>query len=253
MACHLGTLRPKKTGPLSALEMERIRTVVPHLQRVFAVIDERDSLIAERDVLKGLFDSGGAGAVLLDQLGGILAINSPARRAMERNSALEERAGRLCAAKPAEDQKLQEAIRKALDPWLRDAAGEGVLVTQTGKDGEDGPVPLRLVIVPAHGGAKLSPSVSSTAAIVLILDPDAAARIDVGALRRFFSLSRAEAEVAAKIASGLSIAECAEALHLSQHTIRSHVKKLFLKTGTNQQSALVSMLLRAQPPPMSNE
>jgi DNA-binding CsgD family transcriptional regulator len=48
------------------------------------------------------------------------------------------------------------------------------------------------------------------------------------------------------LASGLSVAEVARQLHVSHHTVRSHLKSLFQKTGTTPQSALVSRILRLQ-------
>jgi DNA-binding CsgD family transcriptional regulator len=54
--------------------------------------------------------------------------------------------------------------------------------------------------------------------------------------------------VAVSLACGLSVAESADRLHVSHHTVRSHLKSLFLKTGTTLQSALVSLILRLQAP-----
>jgi DNA-binding CsgD family transcriptional regulator len=107
---------------------------------------------------------------------------------------------------------------------------------------------LWLLIVRARRGETLTPSSSAPAAIVQIIDPAAPPWIDQEALRRVFSLSKAEAVVAASLASGLSVTETADSLHVSHHTVRSHLKTLFLKTRTNQQSSLVSLILRLHAP-----
>lgn len=243
---NLGTLRPKSKGRLTPLEFDRLEAASTHFQKVLRVQEERDCLTTQRDLLAGVFNTSGLGFVLLDQTGGVLVTNSRAKAILEQAHTLVEKDGQLLAVNAEENRVLHEVIRRTLDPWEREKAPSGEIVS-LGAQREEG-APLRLLIVPANPGKSLTPSATSAAAIVQIVDRDAPLRIDHGTLRRLFSLSRAEAEVGEKLAGGLSIVEIAEELHVSQHTVRSHLKNLFLKTSTNQQSALVSLILRLQPP-----
>lgn len=245
MCSLFGTLRSKAAGRLTAAEIDRIRAVTSHLHRVLRIQEEQDALLTERDLLKGLFETTAVGLVLLDPSGDVLTANTRARSILERANVLTEREGRLHAIRRADEAQLQAAISHALDPWDRIVPGETV-VLEAPVPGAAGP--LRLLIMPAQPGRLQGPSVKSPAALVHILDPSAPLPTDQATLQKLFAFSRAEAQVAARLAAGLNVAEAAADLHVSEHTVRSHLKSLFSKTGTNQQSSLVSMLLRLQPP-----
>lgn len=67
-------------------------------------------------------------------------------------------------------------------------------------------------------------------------------------LRTLFGLTRAEAQVGAALARGGCLAEIAAALGISVTTARTHVARIFLKTGTRQQSQLVALVAAVQLP-----
>lgn len=242
----LSVSRAKRAGPLTMTEMDRLRFLVPHLQRVLRIQDESADLGAQRQILHGLFDQTVVGFVLLDQSGAVLAANTAARAVLDSGTVLRTENHVLRGACHCGDEALREAIQRALNPSRKSAGGE-VVVLGKQRTESAGPL-LRLLIVPARQGETLPPSSGSPAIVVYVFDPEAPPRIDREALRRVFSLSKAEAAVAVNLACGLSVAETADFLHVSPHTVRSHLKNLFLKTETTQQSALVSLILRLQSP-----
>ncbi|MCF4128261.1 helix-turn-helix transcriptional regulator [Methylobacterium sp. SyP6R] len=67
-------------------------------------------------------------------------------------------------------------------------------------------------------------------------------------LRTLFGLTRAEAQVGAGLAHGGCLAEIAAELGISVTTARTHVARIFLKTGTRQQSQLVALVAAVQLP-----
>lgn len=67
-------------------------------------------------------------------------------------------------------------------------------------------------------------------------------------LRTLFGLTRAEAQVGAALARGGCLAEIAAELGISVTTARTHVARIFLKTGTRQQSQLVALVAAVQLP-----
>jgi len=65
------------------------------------------------------------------------------------------------------------------------------------------------------------------------------------AIRERYSLTAAEAITAELIAAGCSIADISSRLHRSRETVRTHVKRLFQKTGAGTQRKL-GRLLRSE-------
>ncbi|MFH6785994.1 MULTISPECIES: helix-turn-helix transcriptional regulator [Methylobacterium] len=76
---------------------------------------------------------------------------------------------------------------------------------------------------------------------------DAQGRIEVQ-LRTLYGLTRAEAQVGGALARGGCLAEIAAELGISVTTARTHVARIFLKTGTKQQSQLVALVAAVQLP-----
>lgn len=244
----LSVSRSKRAGRLSELEMDRIRWLVPHLQRVVRIQDETSGLMTQRDILRDLFDQSAAGVVLLDQRGAVLTANARAQAALDSGMLLSTKERLMRASCGECDKALQEAIDRVLDPFEDSSGGEIVSLGKKPSGQDDAGPRLRLLVLPAGHGGTLAPSSGSPAVVVHIFDPAAMPHIDQETLRKFFQLSKAEATVAESLACGFSVAETADHLHVSHHTVRSHLKSLFLKTRTTQQSALVSLILRLQSP-----
>ena len=64
-------------------------------------------------------------------------------------------------------------------------------------------------------------------------------------LQQLLGLSPRESHLAIGLANGMSLDEIADESGVKRSTVRSQLRSLFQKTGVNQQSALVSMVLRS--------
>jgi DNA-binding CsgD family transcriptional regulator len=67
-------------------------------------------------------------------------------------------------------------------------------------------------------------------------------------LHGLFDLTPAEAEVSRRLLDGRTIGEIAKVRGLSIETLRAQLKSIFMKTGTDRQSALVGLLSGLRPP-----
>lgn len=63
-----------------------------------------------------------------------------------------------------------------------------------------------------------------------------------------FQLTRAEADLANRLAIGQQLSDIAEDKQVSKHTVRSQLKHLFFKTETCSQNELIALLNRVLPP-----
>ena len=80
---------------------------------------------------------------------------------------------------------------------------------------------------------------------LLTRDPNQDQDFDETSLREAYDLTPAEIRVAAEITSGKRIEELADALKITPSTARTHLKRIFDKTGTGRQSELVRVMLSA--------
>lgn len=82
----------------------------------------------------------------------------------------------------------------------------------------------------------------NVAAYALLASPGNALLPSVDIITALFDLTPAEAQVARSIADGKSISTLAAELGVSRETVRTHLKKAFMKTSTRRQSELGALL-----------
>lgn len=68
------------------------------------------------------------------------------------------------------------------------------------------------------------------------------------AFAKLYGLTGAELRVLLALAQGLSGNEAADMLGLSESTVRSHLQRIFSKTGATRQAALLQLLHNSTPP-----
>jgi len=77
----------------------------------------------------------------------------------------------------------------------------------------------------------------------VLIDLDRRIEPPVEVLRRIYGLTRAESQVAMRVLNGDGLAPIAEELSVSLTTVRTHLQRIFDKTGTHRQAELVRLLL----------
>jgi DNA-binding CsgD family transcriptional regulator len=78
-----------------------------------------------------------------------------------------------------------------------------------------------------------------------VTDLEAEVSLPEQRLRDLFGLTPAETRVALALFDGLSPADAATGLGVSFHTVRNQLVRIFEKTGTNRQTELVRLMMRA--------
>lgn len=166
---------------------------------------------------------------------GTVTWKSPAAAAaLEDDDDLTIRNGRVRFRDAAADRKLQAALRwaAARDTRLLPQRGALPIVIEAGEG-----LPTRIYWVFAEGGQII------VSLHVPGIDED---RLEVAAA--VFGLSPAQKQVAGLVVDGLSHREIAERLAISANTVRTHLDRVFDKTGVRTQPALVRVLLSSAPP-----
>ena len=80
-------------------------------------------------------------------------------------------------------------------------------------------------------------------ALLFICDPAYTVVVDQESLRALYGVTRSEAVFAKLLVGGKSVEEAADALCVSIHTARTHLKRILMKTDAGRQSELLRVLL----------
>lgn len=88
----------------------------------------------------------------------------------------------------------------------------------------------------------------AAAALAVVIDPAARASGAQALHAQAFNLTRREADLAGALLGGHSVESAAAALSLSMPTARTHLSRIFGKTGTTTQARLIALLGRISSP-----
>jgi DNA-binding CsgD family transcriptional regulator len=139
-------------------------------------------------------------------------------------------------------------LQSFLDEWSQEwdnwAPESALLEREVPGNGEQRALLLEAVpIVPVGArGPKPNPKPPYRVLICVSLPEERSAQFAF--FQNKLDLTAAECRVAAEAAEGSTPAEIAGQLGLSVHTVRSHLKRMFLKAGVHSQAGLVRALLQ---------
>jgi DNA-binding CsgD family transcriptional regulator len=135
--------------------------------------------------------------------------------------------------------------RRQLDQFLEAALGMRRLL--------EPPLPIRLATPGCRGlilrAAPIAPNndvfdVFRPAALVTLTDLDRPYRVKRNELVALFGLTEREADVASQVSEGKTTEQAAQALSISEHTLRQHLKAIFGKMEISRQADLVAIVAR---------
>jgi DNA-binding CsgD family transcriptional regulator len=245
-----GIRRPTREGAFAADEIALFERIAPHLVRAVEVQRRLWRLALARQ--PACVDTGRdhTGSILIDGAGTVILLDDAAKESLDTGDGLRLEKGRIRAGNGGTSEALDRLIRACASPGQANkAAGTTLTIPLRGKRR-----PLQAVVSPFHALNRAADlawlGIPRPAAIVAIADPERAHRIPAERLRTQFGLTRAETALAREIAKGDGRQAAAARLGISVGTARTHLMRVFEKTGVRRQAELVRLLLerRAEPP-----
>ncbi len=228
--------RSSNQGAFTLEELAEFDRLVPHWQRVAQMRHRLVELRAGQDLLAASLDTFAMPTLLFDELGRIAHQNRGAQALLDAGVSLSRRDDRLVGATPASTRSISLEVSHAMRAHrdgLERAPGI-VLVERAGR------LPLTLMTLPLRGQGEHA---VRGGALMFVFDPEITPVITADLVRRLFDLSAAESELAVALCSGQSPEEVAADRGRALSTVRSQIRSLFAKTGTNRQADLVGLLL----------
>lgn len=239
---NLSLLRGKEMGIYTDDEAHLLSLLVPHLQRAFRIGQLLEGLRVEREMLSQTLAKLPQGAIIVSRAGQLIFANPSAEQILARQEGLRlDRQGNLEASLANAHKQLRQMIESAGQPAsLLPAHCGGIFQLER----HSGLRPLSLLISPlnleiSHHNYQ-HPSV-----LIFINDPDQQTEAVEERLQHLYTLTPAEAKLAIVLIRGKNIVEAAAELGVSHNTTRTHLKRIFQKTGTHRQSELVKLLLNS--------
>jgi DNA-binding CsgD family transcriptional regulator len=230
----LSSLRKPSKRPFDETEREIARFLLPHVRRAWAIVQRLELLAAGESAL----DTLPLGAVFLSSGRAAIYCNRAAEEIFRSNDGLSLRNGRLAALDKGAEAHLCQAIDSALSPC--EPPGPAAVSVPRPSLRRD----YQVVAAPLLGRFQQFAAMPRPVALALITDPEQQQPVRTRLLMQLYKLTRKEAAVTSKLSEGKSVERAAEELSVTYETARTHLRRIFSKTGTSRQAELLLLIAR---------
>lgn len=224
--------RAKSAGPMDKSDIQILQPWIPHLQRALEISRELGVQRVGFFALSDLLDQISNGVALVRPDGRVMAMNVAMERIIAADDGLAFGNSRLDLLDRLAHTDMEGAIARAVS-----GGGAGSLLIQR----PSGKRAYPTFVLPLSRTASVN-GTRTVVAAVLVSDPDSNMEPHVRAAARLYGLSPTETTVAIEIAKGTGRTDVAATLGVSRHTVKTHLGRIFEKTGARGQVELARLL-----------
>ncbi|MBI0327659.1 helix-turn-helix transcriptional regulator [Burkholderia plantarii] len=232
----LGVHRPKVARYFNTRDRQRAAFLLPHLRRAFQ-LSQRLSFIQHDAALEAL-NRVDTGVVVTNQSCLVLYANAMAEYLLRSGQAIRGHAGRV----RLNDGALHERLVQLIQSSVFTASGRPTPLGYTLKVPRAGRLPLTLSVSPLRPSGLIK--TATPLALVMLRDPEYPTA-SVRCLQELFGFTPTESAIAGDLGMGLSLDEIAQRKGIGMGTVRSHLKRILAKTGTNRQAEVAVLVARS--------
>lgn len=219
----------RDAGPrdFSAGDYRTMSMIVPHVStalRCWLRLREADQRLGG---MTAALDALSTAIILLDRSHRVVWMNLRANEIVARRDGLSLHAGQLVGANPSQTDALQSILRN-----IATANHHAALTRPSGSS--------PLLVTALRAGPD---DFTGAASMLLISDGSQTTSRLNDHLQHVWKLTRAEAALACGISEGKSLQEISDATAVGVETLRSHLKRIFQKSGARSQASLVRLIL----------
>jgi DNA-binding CsgD family transcriptional regulator/PAS domain-containing protein len=233
-----GVFRHERNGLVDDRARRQMRLIAPHIRRAVLIGRMFEFKAGEVATFVDALDGLSTGMYLVDAEGRLIHANAAGRAILAAGDILRSAGGRLVAS----DTRVQRTLRDVFAAAGQGDAAvgiKGIAVSLTGKDGE------RYVAhaLPLTSGARRRAGIDRAAAAALFVRRAALVASSASqVIGETFKLTPTELRVLLAITEVGGIPEVATAFGVADTTVRTHVNRLFEKTGATRQADLVKLV-----------
>ena len=239
---NLALGRDAASGPIGDTELEGLRLIGPHLRRALMIGRLLETATNTARTFAAALDAISSGAILVDAHLRIIHANEAAEGMLRAGDPIRTAGARLELVDEIVPGQLQGAMAAMLES---DAAlgRRGMNIPARRRDGST--LTVNVMPLARRGERQGLPG----AAVAAVFVSDAASRIVAPAdtVTLIYGLTPAEARVFELVVLGHGSEEMARELGIATSTVRTHLLRVFAKTGRHDRSGLVRLAAELQP------
>jgi len=229
--------RNEREGVADEPARERMRLLVPHLRRAVLIGNVIEFKTAQAATFADALDGLSAGVLFVDASGRITHANAAGQAMIADGDVLRGSNGRLVASDPDANRALRD-IFLAADTGDAAVGVKGVAVPLVARDGEH----YVAHVLPLASGARRSAGLSYAAAAALFVQKAAlATHSPPEVIAKTYRLTPMELRILLAIVEVGGVPEVAEALGIGESTVKTHLGRVYEKTGAHRQADLVKL------------
>lgn len=236
--------RKEGTPRYGEREIGLFRLLSPHVCRALTISDALDIKTLRSEALEATLDGLATGVYLAARDGRIVYMNAAAERQVKAGNALRIINNRLAPT----DLKARAALAAAINEVASDqteSRSTGHTLALSGPDGTG----YVATLLPVERGERKSIVAPFAACVaIFVQDPAQVPLMPCEAFARLYRLTSGEVRVLLALAQGLGAKDAANMLGVGEPTVRTHLQRIFSKTGTSRQTDLLRLLQSSTPP-----
>jgi DNA-binding CsgD family transcriptional regulator/PAS domain-containing protein len=237
-AAMFGVFRYQSDGVVDDETRRRMRLIVPHIRRAVLIGRLIDLKAADAASLADILDGLSAGMCLVDAGGRIVHANAACHFILDAGDFLSTIGGRIVAS----DAKIDQALRELFAAAGSGDAAIGIRGIALPLKAQDGSCYVAHVLPLTSGARRLAGIAYSATAALFICKVATQIRSAPEIIARAYNLTPTELRVLMAIVEVGGVPEVAVALGVAESTVKTHLGRLFVKTGTGRQADLVKIV-----------
>lgn len=231
----LGMARHRSAPELTEAQMDDLRKITPHLARAVAIGRILDVAMVKAESFSAALDASSSAVVLVDDSGAVVHANKVAEVMLAAGDPLRVRDGRVMLTTEVVSGQLEAALKGVTNEAT--LGRRGMAIPTRRRDG----TPLVARILPLAHRSVRGGTIRAATAAIFISGPTAEPEAPSDALHLLFDLTPAEARVFTLAATGRPNKEIAQAIGVAPSTIKTHLQRIFEKTGSRKRADLVRL------------
>jgi DNA-binding CsgD family transcriptional regulator/PAS domain-containing protein len=227
---------PERANNFGTQSLELLGRLIPHLARATRLTLKMTNLEALRGASFAALDYLHDAVLLTDSNARVIFANRIADVMLSRGDGIGVDHSGLCAASVAQTTALRRMI--ALSTRREDVTGAGGSLLLERPSGRR---PLSVTVAPMPSDMAWCLG-APPIAIIFVADAEQGGEVSASHLRSLYGMTRAEAMVAGLISKGSGVKAAARELRIAPSTARTHLHRVFNKTGTRRQAELAHLI-----------